>query len=130
VTETLVAHVCKYAEAIRMAQVETILSGIERRDLPSAEDVEAIAPIFEALSADPHLDSVTDEYAARLEEALAQKLSTGEVTVAAPVPDLMTAAVPDLMAALKASAAEVKAGKTAKPAPAKKRAKKSDKVPA
>jgi len=128
VTETLVAHVCKYAEAIRQTQVETIKSGIAARTLPSREDVEAIAPIFEALRIDPELDSVADEYAARLEEALAQKVTTGNVTVTAPAARTTAESVPDLMAALKASAAEV-ASRKEKPKPvAKKRA--SEKVTA
>lgn len=129
-TETLVAHVCKYAEALRNTAVETIKSGIAARVLPSKEDVEAIAPIFEALRVDPELDSVADEYAARLEEALAQKVTTGEVTIKAP--DARTAAdsVPDLMAALKASAAEVKDRQKPKPVARKRKARATEEVPA
>lgn len=105
VTGTLVAHVCRYAETMRMNNVNTIREGLSRRIVPTDEEAEEIAGVFDSLHNDPELDYVRDEYAARLEAALAEKVETGHVSVTAPVVTPTVESVPDLMGALKASLA-------------------------
>lgn len=104
-TGTLVAHVLAYYRNLRGGQVQTIRDAMENVPAPSDEMLAMGRTIFATLEPEAHLDEIEDEFAARLESAVAAKAQGQAVT--APVAVRTAEDTPDLLAALRASMAEV-----------------------
>lgn len=114
----LVSHTLNYERNLRTVQAETVREKMSAVPEPSEEMVAMAATIFGALPEAFDFGSVDDEYAERLEAAVAAKATGHAVKIeveSAPAQEN----VPDLMAALRASVAAVEGKKDGAQAPAK-----------
>lgn len=100
-TGTLVAQLLAYEASVRWAHVETVATYMGAQPEPAAALLDMAANLFDTLPDEFDWSSVTDEYGEALLAAIAEKASTGEVTV--PEAPASTEKPGDLMAALKAS---------------------------
>ncbi|MGH2874103.1 MAG: Ku protein, partial [Solirubrobacteraceae bacterium] len=129
-------QLCALRPAGEVMALSTMLFGDEVLEPGRIDELEAIDEVpasdrelkmarqlIDSLSADFDPGRFTDEYRGRV-LALIERKAAGEEIAVAPAPD-EPAAVPDLMAALEASLAEVQAGSSDEPSrkqPARKRA--------
>lgn len=117
-TGTLVAQLLHYEASVRWANVEAVSDYMGALPEPEAALMDMAAQLFDGLPDEFDWSSVTDEYGEALLAAIAEKASTGTVTVSQPVAGDMTAPG-GLLAALKASVEAAPPAKTKKAGKAK-----------
>lgn len=110
-TEILVAHVLHYEGNLRHAHVEAVQDALAKAGEPSKEMLAMAEALFGTMPSEFDPSEVEDEYEVRLQAAIAAKAAgkTVEAPAAQEAPEPET----DLLAALKASMAEVEAAKVA-----------------
>lgn len=120
-TECLVAHRCRYNDALDWNNAKIVSDGIKAMPEPSEAEVELALSLIEGLRGDFDPSAVEDEYNnAKLE--LVEKLASGKKVTPKPKEAPVAETGDDLVEALKASVMAAKSGAAAKK-PAKKKAK-------
>lgn len=113
-TETLVAHVCRFHEQVRWANVEMVREAANSRKEPPAIYIETAKALMAALDGEFTPGEFVDRYTPLLQEAI--RAAASGTTFTAPEPSEESKPTADLLGALMASVEEQK---TAKKAPAK-----------
>lgn len=103
-TESIVAHVCAFDQNVRWPDAKKVAEGFSARPKPQKEVLAMAEEMISQLEINfvSEVEQLHDEFAARLDEAIAVKAKGGVIPVKEPQRKLEE--VPDLLAALKASA--------------------------